>query len=91
MSLKCITAGSFLCSAPDDLTHPTKLRSLLQDLREVRQAKIRTGLRSEGVMRGSYLQVSNLTPMELCELKPFLVKAMTVMQGLAPAEESIDD
>ncbi|RYF51370.1 MAG: hypothetical protein EOO38_03390 [Cytophagaceae bacterium] len=51
-------------SASDDLSHPGQLRSLLKDLREVRQAKIRIGLQSEGVMRGSYLQV-NLSPL-LC-------------------------
>lgn len=46
-------------SAPDDLGQPGTLRSLLKDLREVRQAKIRMGLRSEGVMRGTYLQVKS--------------------------------
>ncbi|WVR05846.1 DNA replication complex GINS protein PSF2 [Kwoniella sp. DSM 27419] len=68
--------------ASDDISQPSQLRSLLKDLREVRQAKIRLGLQSEGVMRGSYLQVTNLTPLELSELKPFLVKAMGIMQGL---------
>ncbi|KAK1928019.1 hypothetical protein DB88DRAFT_61421 [Papiliotrema laurentii] len=70
--------------ASDDLQSPATLRSLLKDLREVRQAKIRLGLHSEGVMRGSYLQVTNLTPIELAELKPFLVKAMGIMQSLEP-------
>lgn len=32
-------------SAADDLQHPDKLRSLLKDLREARQAKSRDGLR----------------------------------------------
>lgn len=44
-------------SASDDIASPATLRSLLKDIREVRQAKIRTGLQSEGVMQGSYLQV----------------------------------
>ncbi len=47
--------------ASDDLAQPAILRSLLKDLREVRQAKIRLGLQSEGVMRGSYLQVRLLS------------------------------
>lgn len=46
--------------AADDLTQPGTLRSLLKDIRDMRQAKIRQGLQSEGVMRGSYLQVSRL-------------------------------
>ncbi|ORX34280.1 hypothetical protein BD324DRAFT_637367 [Kockovaella imperatae] len=78
------TSKVLLDLASDDLYSPTMLRSLLKDLREVRQAKIRLGLQSEGVMRGSYLQVTNLTPLELSELKPFLVKAMGMMQSLEP-------
>jgi GINS complex subunit 2 len=31
------------------------VRALLKDLREMRAAKIRMGLQSEGVMRGNYL------------------------------------
>ena len=38
-------------------------------------------------MRGSYLQVTNLTPLELVEIKPFLVKAMGMMQKLEPKRE----
>jgi GINS complex subunit 2 len=94
-------------SASDDLSQPVQLRSLLKDLREVRQAKIRLGLQSEGVMRGSYLQLSlldssckeqsligqvtNLTPLELTELKPFLVKAMGMMQGLEPRRDDDEE
>ncbi|WWD17924.1 DNA replication complex GINS protein PSF2 [Kwoniella shandongensis] len=85
------TSKVLLDVAPDDLTQPSILRSLLKDLREVRQAKIRIGLQSEGVMRGSYLQVTNLTPLELSELKPFLVKAMTMMQGLEPRQEEEEE
>lgn len=44
-------------SAADDLDSSAALRSLLKDLREVRQAKVRSGLQSEGVMQGTYLQV----------------------------------
>ena len=75
-------------SASDDLGNPAVLRSLLKDLREVRQAKIRAGLQSPGVIGGSYLNVTNLTPLELTELKPFLTKAMGMMQGLDPNSDS---
>ncbi len=33
------------CSASDDLEQPDKLRSLLKDLREARQAKSREGIK----------------------------------------------
>lgn len=36
-------------------------------------------------------QVTNLTPLELIELKPFLVKAMTMMQALEPQSTSQDE
>ncbi|WRT64096.1 uncharacterized protein IL334_001025 [Kwoniella shivajii] len=85
------TSKVLLDVASDDLTQPSMLRSLLKDLREVRQAKIRIGLQSEGVMRGTYLQVTNLTPLELSELKPFLVKAMGIMQSLEPRRDDEDE
>ncbi|CAD6573797.1 MAG: DNA replication protein psf2 [Tremellales sp. Tagirdzhanova-0007] len=85
------TSKVLLDVASDDLGQPAVLRSLLKDLREVRQAKIRIGLQSEGVMRGSYLQVTNLTPLELIELKPFLVKAMGMMQALEPRRDEEDE
>ncbi|KAK4688902.1 GINS complex subunit 2, partial [Tremellales sp. Uapishka_1] len=85
------TSKILLDVASDDIASPAQIRSLLKDLREVRQAKIRLGLQSEGVMRGSYLQVTNLTPLELTELKPFLVKAMGIMQRLEPKREEDDD
>jgi hypothetical protein len=36
-------------------------------------------------------QVTNLTPLELTELKPFLVKAMGMMQTLEPRREEGDE
>lgn len=36
-------------------------------------------------------KVTNLTPLELTELKPFLVKAMGMMQGLEPRRDDDDD
>nr|ODN87170.1 DNA replication complex GINS protein PSF2 [Cryptococcus depauperatus CBS 7841]ODN98698.1 DNA replication complex GINS protein PSF2 [Cryptococcus depauperatus CBS 7855] len=44
--------------APDDVSQTTLLRSLLKDIREVRQAKIRMGLQSEDVLQSDYLQAS---------------------------------
>ena len=36
-------------------------------------------------------QVTNLTPLELTELKPFLVKAMGILQSLEPRMEEDGD
>jgi GINS complex subunit 2 len=35
--------------------------------------------------------VTNLTPIELVEIKPFLVKAMGIMQGLEPRKAQDED
>ena len=59
---------NWFLSASDDLSQPTLLRSLLKDIREVRQAKIRMGLQSEDVLQNDYLQVmpfSSLCPAAL--------------------------
>ncbi|WVN90329.1 DNA replication complex GINS protein PSF2 [Cryptococcus depauperatus CBS 7841] len=80
-----------LDTAPDDVSQTTLLRSLLKDIREVRQAKIRMGLQSEDVLQSDYLQVTNLTPFELSELKPFLTRAMCVMQSFKPQEEEEEE
>ncbi|WVQ85406.1 hypothetical protein IAT38_007571 [Cryptococcus sp. DSM 104549] len=78
--------------ASDDLHEQGALRSLLKDLRELRQAKIRHGLQSEDVISGGYLQLTNLTPLELSELKPLLVRAIGMVQSLQPpAPEDADE
>lgn len=51
------------CRAPDNLLSPSQLRSLLKDIREIRQAKLRTAIipqiGEEGTgLNGEYLQVN---------------------------------
>ncbi|WVQ71155.1 DNA replication complex GINS protein PSF2 [Cryptococcus sp. DSM 104548] len=77
--------------ALDDISQATQIRSLLKDIREVRQAKIRFGLQSEDVLQSDYLQVTNLTPLELSELKPFLIRSMSLMQSLKAQPEGEDE
>ncbi|KAJ7284133.1 DNA replication complex GINS protein PSF2 [Mycena rebaudengoi] len=65
--------------ASDDLPNPDKIRSLLKDLREARQAKARSGL--EG-LEHSTLGLSNLSAMEINEIRPFFIQAMSVLGQL---------
>ncbi|KAJ7686074.1 hypothetical protein B0H17DRAFT_1332927 [Mycena rosella] len=67
--------------ASDDLQNADKLRSLLKDLREARQAKARAGLES---LEHSTLGLSNLSAMEINEIRPFFIKAMSVLGQLRP-------
>ena len=57
------------------------LRRLLQDLREIRQAKIRQGCQLEDFASDTtgeaYLQVNNMALMEANEIRPFLRRAFS--------------
>ncbi|TFK43744.1 hypothetical protein BDQ12DRAFT_675489 [Crucibulum laeve] len=65
--------------ASDDLDNPDKLRSLLKDLREARQAKSREGLRE---LDHSELSLPNLCSMEINEIRPFFVQSMNVLSQI---------
>ncbi|PFH51287.1 hypothetical protein AMATHDRAFT_142835 [Amanita thiersii Skay4041] len=67
--------------APDDIENPDRLRSLLKDLREARQAKCRSGLSQ---VDHSELSLPNLCSMELNEIRPFFIQAMSVLTQLVP-------
>ncbi|KAG6821513.1 hypothetical protein H0H93_000022 [Arthromyces matolae] len=65
--------------ASDDLENPDKLRYLLKDLREARQAKSREGLQS---LDHSELSLPNLCSMEINEIRPFFVQSMHLLTNL---------
>ncbi|KAH9943253.1 Psf2-domain-containing protein [Epithele typhae] len=76
--------------ASDDLQNPEKLRTLLKDIREARQAKSR-----EGLTELSRIEVSlpNLCAMEINEIRPFFVRGMNVLTQLtrAPTSNQMDE
>ncbi|GLB34040.1 putative DNA replication complex GINS protein PSF2 [Lyophyllum shimeji] len=65
--------------ASDDLENPDKIRSLLKNLREARQAKCRDGL---GTLDHSELSLPNLCSMEINEIRPFFVQSMHLLTQL---------
>ncbi|KJA29835.1 hypothetical protein HYPSUDRAFT_31836 [Hypholoma sublateritium FD-334 SS-4] len=65
--------------ASDDVENPDKLRSLLKDLREARQAKSREGLKT---LDHSELSLSNLCSMEINEIRPYFVQSMSILTQL---------
>ncbi|TFK55589.1 Psf2-domain-containing protein [Heliocybe sulcata] len=73
--------------ASDDLENPDKIRSLLKDLREARQAKSREGITK---LDHSELSLPNLCSMEINEIRPFFIRSMGVLTQLtrhpAPAD-----
>ncbi|CDR41244.1 CYFA0S06e04764g1_1 [Cyberlindnera fabianii] len=85
-------AKLFFENAPDDLTDEAhKLKSLVQDLKEIRLIKIKKGLK---LLNESHLQLDNLSLMEINEIRPFVVLAMSKLTKLneaAVAEEGQGD
>ncbi|KDR83972.1 hypothetical protein GALMADRAFT_219801 [Galerina marginata CBS 339.88] len=65
--------------ASDDLENPDKIRSLLKDLREARQAKSRDGLKT---LDHSELSLPNLCSMEINEIRPYFVQSMSILTQL---------
>lgn len=63
----------------DDLDNPDKLRGLLKDLQEARQAKTRENLRK---LNHESLEIPNLCSAELNEIRSFFTKSMDVIVKL---------
>ncbi|KAG9097402.1 DNA replication protein psf2 [Ceratobasidium sp. 370] len=66
----------------DDIASSERVRNLLKDIQEARQAKLRAGLKDL-----DHLQLSfpNICAMEINELRPFFIKAMEVKGRLFAA------
>ncbi|GAA6044399.1 hypothetical protein JCM8097_007243 [Rhodosporidiobolus ruineniae] len=70
--------------ASDDVPAPDRVRLLLKDIREARQAKVREGL---GAVNAVHLAMPNLSTLELSELRPFFSLAFTRLSTLDPQAE----
>ncbi|CAL1701318.1 unnamed protein product [Somion occarium] len=70
--------------ASDDFENPERLRSLLKDIQEARQAKSREGLSK---IDHSELSLPNLCSMEINEIRPVFIKAMGVLSQLVREPE----
>lgn len=74
--------------AADDLQSPDKIRTLLKDLREARQAKSREGLKK---LDHIALSLGNLCSMEINEIRPFFTRAMSIMVQLTPEQQAAQE
>lgn len=83
-----------LTRAADDLQDPPhQLRSIIQDLREIRLVKSRKGLRE---LNESNIQLNGLSLLEINELRPFVLNVMNKLRQLhdssqTKAAEEIED
>lgn len=69
-----------LAKAADDLADPShQLRSVLQDLREIRLVKSRRGLKE---LNESNIELNGLSLLEINELRPFVLNVMNRLREL---------
>lgn len=83
------TIQLLLDHARDDMRHADQLQSLVKDLQDSRQAKIRVGLKKS--LDGVALDATNLGCMEVNELKPYFVKVFDELSKLDPESEYLHD
>ncbi|KAJ1922512.1 DNA replication protein psf2 [Tieghemiomyces parasiticus] len=72
-------AHTLLECAEDDVPQSHTIQRLLQDLREIRQSKARAGL---AAVNPIYLQMDNLSAVELNEIRPVFSQAFNQLQQL---------
>ncbi|KAF8663370.1 hypothetical protein AX16_000945 [Volvariella volvacea WC 439] len=70
--------------ASDDLENPDKLRSLLKDFREARQAKTRAGLVK---INSNELSLVNFCAMEVNEIRPYFIESMSLLKTFQPQKQ----
>lgn len=84
----------FLARAADDLQDPThELRSIIQDLREIRLAKAQKGLNE---LNESNIRLDGLSLIEINEMRPFVLKVMNKLRQLhdstvTQGEQQVED
>ncbi|BGP22021.1 GINS complex subunit Psf2 [Rhodotorula toruloides] len=70
--------------ASDDVAASDRVRLLLKDIREARQAKVREGL---GAINAVHLGMPNLSALEIAELRPFFALSFQRLGDLDPLAE----
>lgn len=76
--------ATYTSSAAEDIPSSSKIRSLLKDLREARQSKILAGLE---MINGAHLEMTNISSLEICELRPFFRTALKQLHSLQASRE----
>lgn len=78
-----------LAKAPDDISDLSHhLRSIIQDLREIRLVKIKNGLRE---LNEANMELTNLSLMEINEIRPFILQVMNKLGKLYEASKTVDE
>lgn len=81
----------FINQFPEDLVNEDKiseLRSILQDIREIRISKVQRGME---ILNESHLQLDNLSLLEINEFRHFISATMTKMKNLHKSSLTEED
>jgi len=74
-------AAVLLQCASDDITNPEKVRTLLADITDVRNSKIKAGL-TNIQQDVSYVRLTNITAMELNQIRDFSLQSLNHFHSL---------
>ncbi|TPX34077.1 hypothetical protein SmJEL517_g03278 [Synchytrium microbalum] len=80
-------AQLLLDCASDDIPRAELVKTLLKDLREIRQSKAHQGLKQLGY---DYLQMDNLGLMEINEIRPFFTKVFNQLRRLNAGDNAME-
>lgn len=86
-----VVSKLFLSKFQDDLEGDCDIdviRGLLQDIREIRMAKVQKGIE---ILNESHLQLDNLSLLEINEYRPFIITTMNKMKDLHKSSLTEDD
>lgn len=81
----------FLNKFQEDLDSESNIdtiRGLLQDIREIRMAKVQKGIE---ILNESHLQLDNLSLLEINEFRPFIITTMNKMKNLHKSSLTEED
>ncbi|XP_065914168.1 DNA replication complex GINS protein PSF2-like [Dysidea avara] len=84
-------ANLLLTNASDDIPDCDQVRMLVKDLADIRAAKLRRGIDEMISQQQIYATVTNLTSLEIINIRPFLTAALThvsTLQSLAAQQRS---
>lgn len=81
-------ASLLLQYAAEDFEDASKVRSLLEDVQHLRREKVRQGLEKTLQAKVSTLNLSDLSTMEISEIRPFVLQSMRTFDKITSALQS---
>lgn len=84
------TAQLIIQNAPKDVEDGDKIKTLLQDICDIRFAKLRSSIDLFVRSSQTHAAVNHLTPMEICRIRNFLVSSLNHVQTIQNSARSLD-